>query len=208
MLLAVSIYTKLTGFSLCFMNCNLNRSLAVLLVTIISLNFSSAQDPAKAVKPDTKDSLNPWSYFLFFGAGNGFYRKGYAAAFAGTLSVGYKSHLFSLGGGGALTPTEPYRPEFFNYGYGGFLFGERIKYKHIFSSLSTGLAYGNLEYSESMPGMGYNYERSGISIPVELKVAVIAKTIGIGINFSKHFIPTSKYSPFLITLSIVFAKWN
>lgn len=103
---------------------------------LLSFNFLSAQDSTKQVNQNiSKDSVSNLSYFVFIGGGKGYCGKAGGNGYAGTLSLVYKSHVFSLCGGGSYTPYNeaPSKPNFFNYGYAGFLFGECVKFKRFFS---------------------------------------------------------------------------
>lgn len=86
------------------------------------------------------------------------------------------------------------------------------KIQTFFFALSTGLVYSNLDYTETdLLTYAYlkGYSKAGVTIPVELKVAgLITKNFGIGINVSKNFTLTSRYAPLMITVSLVFGKWD
>jgi hypothetical protein len=199
------------------------RKLQLLFCFLPVFNFLHSQDSTNYKKLKTeqiqvKDTTNPvannWASFISVGAGEGYCATANAIGLAGTVSLAYKSHLFSLSGGGVYTSRDKLltSASYFEYGYMGFLFGEKIQYKHIYVSLSTGFAYTNLEYSVNnlkTDVQTYQYLKSGVSIPVELKLFALSyKSVGIGLGASKIFILNSKYAPLMFTATLVLGNWT
>lgn len=125
-------------------------------------------------------------------------------------SVAFKSHTASLtytAGGSTFTGIGE-RDNYFSNSYYAFLIGESWRLKYSLISLNVGIANSKLEYRNVIdPYHSDNYNRVGVSFPIELKLCLLAKHgIGFGLhmyrNLEKH------YTTSFISASIVTGIWN
>jgi len=157
------------------------------------------------MKWDTTTSVLKSGFYFSAGVGLGgieFDSYGYNISF----SLTHKSHVFSssvghtfgIGGGSG-------KGDYSETSYVALLFGEALRKKHGFLSISSGISLSHLYFYCG----SYCPETvdDGISIPVEAKVFVLAyKGLGIGLNVVTNFRP--KYTPTIVTLALVFGIWN
>ena len=88
--------------------------------------------------------------------------------------------------------------------------------KNSMIALSIGAAFSDVEawvppvYNSNgwqIIKHGINYDRYGISFPIEFKIYALARNfIGIGLFISTNITP--KYCPVMIAPSVVFGGWN
>lgn len=198
----------------------LGHKFRLLFCGLLVFNFLHGQDSTNYHVPKTEQKplqdstifvANKWSSFVSVGVGKGYCGAASANGFAGTVSLAYKSHLFSLSGGGVYIPSGKIINEinYFEFGYMGFLFGEKIQYKHLYASFSAGVGYANLGYTVTdLKTLKSQYLKSGVSIPIEVKLFALSyKGVGVGLGVSKNFVINSKYAPLMITATFVLGNW-
>lgn len=186
----------------------------LIMLSFFFTGFSQAsaqQYYAPFHKPDTSNSgISKIGQYISVGMGVGYPGSSIGRGVAKTISfsLAWQSHVLSFSASNISPSLNGQGTKNFNYNNSNLhlAYGESFRAKDLFISLSTGVAFSSIK-TDIPPKDFYNYQ--GLAIPVELKLfRLTAKGLGLGIHLSKYFTPSTRHSPALVTLSIMFGQWN
>jgi hypothetical protein len=186
--------------------------------------------------PDSMNKpVSKFGHYVYLGVGEGAVSKFNYTGAAGMLSytIAYKSHLFSLTGGGIHKEDSPIRAAFTyipyatNVGYYGLLFGESIRGRHHVLAISTGVQYMDIHCYQQYEDMMYTssgthsyfsgykifysnqVDYRGLAIPITVNAFFLAKNkIGFGFYLSTSIMPATNNHTTTLALCLVFGHWN
>ncbi|MDX2174351.1 MAG: hypothetical protein SFY56_14715 [Bacteroidota bacterium] len=147
--------------------------------------------------------------YLSFGLGTGSSRGNTSGALFFNYSLAIKSHLVSFSYGYVPGFTASYHRNYYSANYAGLLFGESLRLKNFFLSLSAGISNSYVASSKVTQNgvLMERFGRKGISFPIEMKFYIHLYN-GIGLGYTNTTDIASGIVVNYSNFSIILGVWN